>query len=157
MAVIDKETFEKKIRESMPNLYRLACGILHNRTDAEDAVSEAILRAYEKLHTLRRAEHFHAWLMQIAANEAKKIYAGNKRRAPMENMEPYMPAFQDEHHELWDTVMELELCYRETVLLYFYERLTIPEIARALDVPQGTVKSRLSRAKKLLREALSNH
>ncbi|MFG6331489.1 MAG: sigma-70 family RNA polymerase sigma factor [Lachnospiraceae bacterium] len=157
MTVIDHQTFEKQIRESIPNLYRLAYGILHNRADAEDAVSETLLRAYEKLHTLRKAERFHAWLTQIAANEARKIYAGNRKHTPMENMEPYMPAFQDDHHELWDVVMELELCYRETILLYFYERLTIPEIAKALRVPQGTVKSRLSRGKKLLREKLSDH
>lgn len=156
MAVIDHQTFEKQIREWMPNLYRLAYGILHNRADAEDAVSETLLRAHEKLHTLREADHFHAWLMQIAANEAKKIYAENKKRAPMENMEPYMPAFEDDHHELWDVVMELKLCYRETILLYFYERLSIPEIAKALRISQGTVKSRLSRGKKLLREKLSD-
>ena len=111
MAVIDHKTFEKQIRKSLPNLYRLAFGILHNR----DAVSETLLRAYEKLHTLRKADHFHAWLMQIAANEAK------------------------------------------TILLYFYERLSIPEIAKALHISQGTVKSRLSRGKKLLREKLSDH
>ncbi|MDE6959895.1 MAG: RNA polymerase sigma factor [Lachnospiraceae bacterium] len=115
MAVIDHKTFEKQIRKSLPNLYRLAFGILHNRADAEDAVSETLLRAYEKLHTLRKADHFHAWLMQIAANEAK------------------------------------------TILLYFYERLSIPEIAKALHISQGTVKSRLSRGKKLLREKLSDH
>ena len=157
MAVIDRKTFEKQARESLPGLYRLAYGILRNRADAEDAVSETLLRAYEKLHTLREAESFHAWLMQIAANEAKKIYAGNQKRTPMENMEPYMPAFEDDHHELWDVVMELKLCYRETILLYFYERLSIPEIAKVLRISQGTVKSRLSRGKKLLRKKLSDH
>lgn len=157
MAVIDRKTFEKQTRKSLPGLYRLAYGILRNRADAEDAVSETLLRAYEKLHTLREAESFHAWLMQIAANEAKKIYAGNQKRIPMENMEPYMPAFVDDHHELWDVVMELKLCYRETILLYFYERLSIPEIAKVLRISQGTVKSRLSRGKKLLREKLSDH
>ncbi len=58
MAVIDHKTFEKQIRKSLPNLYRLAFGILHNRADAEDAVSETLLRAYDKLHTLREADHF---------------------------------------------------------------------------------------------------
>lgn len=157
MAVMSDEAFEKQIRKYMPNLYRLAYGILHNRADAEDAVSESILQAYEKLYTLRRTEKFHAWIMQIAANEAKKIYAKNKRNAPMENIEPYMLVFQDDYHELWDVVMELDVHYRETILLYFYERLSIPEIAQALAVPQGTVKSRLSRGKKLLREKLSGH
>lgn len=152
---MNRETFEKQIREYTPNLYRLAYGILRSREDAEDVVSETILRAYEKLHTLRRQEAFRAWLMQIAANEAKKIYARNKRSSPVEDLEVYMPAFQDEHHELWDVVMGLEIGYREVILLYYYERFTIPEIAGALRISEGTVKSRLSRGRKLLREQLS--
>lgn len=94
--------------------------------------------------------------MQITANEAKKIYVGNKRRIPQENMEELMPAFRDDYHELWDVVMGLEMVYREAILLYFYESLSIREIAKALHVPEGTVKSRLSRGKSLLREKLSD-
>ena len=74
-----EEVFEQRIREYTPNMYRLAYGILQNHEDAQDAVGETILRAFEKIHTLRRPECFRTWLMQITANEAKKIYAGNKR------------------------------------------------------------------------------
>ena len=73
----------------------------------------------------------------------------------MEDLEPYLPVFRDEHHELWDVVMELDIGYRETILLYFYEQFTIPEIAKVLHIPVGTVKSRLSRGKGLLREKLT--
>lgn len=151
-----EEVFEQRIREYTPNMYRLAYGILQNHEDAQDAVGETILRAFEKIHTLRRPECFRAWLMQITANEAKKIYANNKRRIPQENMEELMPAFRDDYHELWDVVMGLEIVYREAILLYFYESLSIREIAKALHVPEGTVKSRLSRGKRLLREKLSD-
>ncbi len=113
MSAIDTERFVDLIREYTPNLYRLAYGILHNRDDAEDAVCETILKAYEKLHTLRKAECFRAWIMQIAANEAKRIYARNKKNTSVENMEDYMPAFTDDYHELWDIVMEMDLVYRE--------------------------------------------
>lgn len=157
MTAINDEAFEKLIRQYTPNMYRLAYGILHNREDAQDAVGEAIVSAYEKLHTLRRKEAFHAWLAQIAVNESKKIYARNKRNASVENIEDYMPVFQDDYHELWDIVMELDIHYREVILLYFYERLTIPEIARTLHIPSGTVKSRLARGKRLLRDKLSHH
>ena len=153
---MNKEVFERLVREYTPNMYRLAYGILQNHEDAQDAVGETILRAFEKLHMLRRPECFRAWLMQIAANEAKKIYAGNRRSVPAENMEDFMPAFLDDYHELWDVVMGLEIVYRETILLYFYERLSVPEIARALHIPEGTVKSRLSRGKKRLRDKLSD-
>lgn len=154
MSAIDRETFSGLIWEYTPALYRLAFGILHNREDAEDVVSESVLKAYEKLHALRKPECFRAWLMQIAVNEAKRVYTKNKRYTLTENIEDYMPAFEDEHHELWDIVMKLDIDYRETVILYFYEQFSIKEIAQILHIPEGTVKSRLSRAKKKLKESL---
>ena len=154
MSAIDKETFASLVLEYTPNLYRLTFGILHNREDAEDAVCESILKAYEKIHTLRKAECFRAWMMQIAANEAKKIYAKNKKSTSVENMEDYMPAFADDYHELWDIVMEMDVVYREAIILYFYEQLSIKEIGEVLHIPEGTVKSRLSRGKAQLKSYL---
>lgn len=154
MSVISNEAFGSLVSEYVPNLYRLAFGILHNREDAEDAVSESVLKAYEKIHTLRKPECFRAWMMQITANEAKRIYSKNKRNVPVENMEDYMPPFEDEHHELWDSVMRLDITYREAIILYFYEQLSIREIGKILHIPEGTVKSRLSRGKQHLREHL---
>lgn len=154
MSAVDHETFCRYVREYMPGLYRLAYAVLNNREDAEDAVSESILTAYEKLHTLRRPECFRAWIMQITANEAKKIYAKNKRTAPTDNVEAYMPEFYDEYHELWDIVVKMEVIYREVVILFYYEQLSVKEIGRVLHIPEGTVKSRLSRAKKQLKKEL---
>ena len=154
MSGMERETFERNIREYAPNMYRLALAMLHNRQDAEDAVSEAVLIAYEKRHTLRDRNRFKPWIMQIMANEARRIYGKNRRITPMEDMEAYMPSFRDENHELWDVVMQLETAHREVIMLYFYERFSIKEIGRILRVPEGTVKSRLSRAKKALKEML---
>lgn len=152
--MLERDTFERNIREYAPNMYRLALAMLHDREDARDAVGEAALKAYEKLHTLRDAERFRPWIMQITANEARRIYGRNRRSTPVEDMEAYMPAFRDENHELWDVVMQLDIAYREVILLYFYERFSIREISAALRIPEGTVKSRLSRGKKLLRDML---
>ena len=154
MSGMEQEIFERNIREYAPNMYRLALAMLHNRQDAEDAVSEAVLMAYEKRHTLRDRNRFKPWIMQIVANEARRIYGKNKRITPMEDMEAYMPSFRDENHELWDVVMQLESAHREVIMLYFYERFSIKEIGMILHVPEGTVKSRLSRAKKVLKEML---
>ena len=154
MAVTGSDIFERNIREYAPNMYRLALAMLHNRQDAEDAVSEAVLKAYEKRHTLRDRDRFKPWIMQITANEARKIYGKNKRVTPMEDMEAYMPVFRDENHELWDVVMQLEPAHREVVMLYFYERFSLKEIGRILHVPEGTVKSRLFRAKEKLRSMM---
>ena len=154
MSAIDNETFAKLVKEYTPNLYRLALGILHNNDDAEDAVAESILKSYEKIHTLRNVDSFRAWIMRIVANEAKYIYAKNKRSTPIENVEIYMPEFEDEHHELWDIVMDIDVAYREVIILYFYEQLSIKEISKILHIPEGTVKSRLYRGKQQLKTYL---
>lgn len=154
MSDTGQKAFEQHIRDYAPNMYRLALAMLHNRQDAEDAVSEAVLKAYEKRRTLRDQDRFRPWIMQITANEARKIYGRNRRTTPVEDVEAYMPAFRDESHELWDVVMQLEAAYREVVMLYFYERFSIKEIGRILHIPEGTVKSRLSRGKRRLREML---
>ena len=150
----DVDAFTKLYEQFSKELYQSACYYLHNQQDAEDAVSEAVLRAYENRHTLRRQDSFKPWIMQITANEARKIYGKNKRFTPVEDMEACMPSFQDEKHELWDVVMELKSVHREVIVLYFYERFTVKEISAVLRVPEGTVKSRLSRGKKQLRKAL---
>ncbi len=152
--MIGREQFEQKIREYSPGMYRLALAMLHNREDAEDAVGEAVLRAYEKIHTLRKEDSFRPWVMQITANEARKIYGKNRQVMPVDDMEAYMPAFREDRHELWDVVQQLDLVYREVVMLYFYERFSIKEIGAILQIPEGTVKSRLSRGKKALRDLM---
>ncbi len=154
MSTIDRETFSGLIREYSPNMYRLAVAILQNSHDAEDAVSEAVLKAFINLDKLRKAEKFKAWIMQITANEARKIYGKQKNTFTTEYMEELMPAFLDEHHELWDAVMKLDSTFREVIVLFYYEQLAIKEISIVLQVKEGTVKSRLFRAKQQLKEML---
>jgi len=76
MAQIDNDTFAELVRGNMPNMYRLALSILGNESDAEDAVSSAVIKAYERKEQLKKLSSFKPWIMTIAANEAKKIYSG---------------------------------------------------------------------------------
>ena len=162
MAVMTKEDFSENIKSHTLHMYRLAFSILRNQSDAEDAVSEAVLRAYENLGALRSEERFKAWVLQITANEAKKLYGKNKRMSTVawedilsDNMSDKMsPAFYDEHHELWDAVMTLDDEFRDVIVLFYYEQFSIKEIAKILKCREGTVKSRLHRAKGKLREVL---
>lgn len=152
---MDKEVFADSVTKYMPDMYRLALGMLRSQADAEDAVSEAVLHAYEGRKGLRKPERFKAWLMQITANEARKQYRRKKRIVSMDELTVPEPSGWDDHHELWDVVLKLELVYREVIILYFYDRMTIREIAKILRVPEGTVKSRLSRGKAVLKEMLA--
>lgn len=161
MAVMTKEEFSENIRSYTLHMYRLAFSILRNPQDAEDAVSEAVLRAYENLGSLRAKDRFRAWLLQITANEAKKLYVKNRRVSTVEwedNMSDDMsPAFYDEHHELWDAVMKLDNDFRDVIVLFYYEQFSIREIAKVLKCREGTVKSRLHRAKGQLRTMLQDN
>ena len=166
MAAMTREDFLENIKSYTLHMYRLAFSILRNQQDAEDAVSEAVLRAYENLGALRNQERFRAWVLQITANEAKKLYGKNKRMCTVawedilsDNMSNSMsdkmsPAFYDEHHELWDAVMTLDAEFRDVIVLFYYEQFSIREIAGVLKCREGTVKSRLHRAKGKLREVL---
>ena len=161
MAAMTKDEFSENIRSHTLHMYRLAFSILRNPPDAEDAVSEAVLRAYENLGSLRSKDRFRAWILQITANEAKKLYVKNKRLSTVgweDNMSDNMsPAFYDEHHELWDAVMKLDDDFRDVIVLFYYEQFSIREIAKVLKCREGTVKSRLHRAKGQLREMLRDN
>lgn len=152
---IHKEQFSELIWETKIPMYRLAYGILRNQPDAEDAVGEAIMSAYEHLDSLKDAEKFKPWILMITANEAKKIYNKRKRVEPMEDIDACGPAYNDTHDELWDVVLKLEEKYRSVIILYYYEQMKIWEISNVLHITEGTVKSRMSRAKKKLKELLA--
>ena len=155
MAKIHKEKFADLIREHKISMYRLAFGILCNKEDAEDAVSEAIIKAYEHLDSLRDEDKFRQWIMQIVANEARKSYGKKKRVELAKDMEIYETAHYDEHDELWGIVLTLEEKYRAVIVLYYYNQMKIKEISKILHITEGTVKSRLSRAKGQLKNMLN--
>lgn len=155
MAKMTKEVFARYIEQYTLNMYRLAFSILRNSQDAEDAVSEAVLHAYEKLGTLKKEESFKPWILQITANESRKIYARNKLSPAVEWQDNLSPSFYDDYHELWDTVMNLEQAYRDVVILFYYEQMSLREIGKILHCKEGTVKSRLYRAKEKLRGMLA--
>lgn len=152
---IHKEQFSELIRETKIPMYRLAYGILRNQPDAEDAVGEAIISAYEHLGSLKDTDKFKSWIMMITANEAKRIYKKRSRVEPVEDISLCGQAHSDVHDELWEVILMLDEKYRSVIILYYYEQMKIREISKILHISEGTVKSRMSRAKAKLRELLT--
>ena len=136
-------------------MYRLSFGILRNKEDAEDAVGEAVLKAYEHIDSLRDAAKFRQWIMQITANEARKLYGKRKRTDLASNIEIYGQSHADSHDELWEIVLTLDEKYRAVIILFYYEQMRLKEISKILHIAEGTVKSRLLRAKNQLKEKLN--
>ncbi len=151
---MDKETFSNSVREYSQKLYIIAWAILKNEKDSEDAVSNAILLAYEHLDQLKKPENFKAWISKITKNEALKIK--KKRLTLLDNntVEALLDSHHDKYDEFEDILHQLPEKYRLVIVLFYYDELSLKEISKVLSVPVGTVKSRLSRAKRMLRGIL---
>ncbi|MCI7491195.1 MAG: sigma-70 family RNA polymerase sigma factor [Lachnobacterium sp.] len=152
MQRITQEELSALIMDNKDGMYRLAFSILRNDADAQDAVSEAIVLAFEKCHQLRKRSSAKSWLMQILVNSSKKIAVQSNKYVLLENEIQYEQAEEFKDDDMWETVMELDEEFRGVVVLYYYEQFSVREIGKMLRVPEGTVKSRLARAReKLLR------
>lgn len=150
-----QERFVQAIRGHSHAMFRAARAVLDSDADAEDAVGEAVLRAWQSWGQLRKREAVKAWLLKITVNCAYELRRKSGRTVTVENLEDVAGAAEDKWYDgLWDAVLALPEEQRAAVVLFYYEDLTLAQIAKVLGVAQGTVKSRLSRARGRLRELL---
>ena len=136
-------------------LFRTAKGVLGNESLALDAVSETIFRAYKGIKQLRQPKYVETWFVRIALNVSNDFYRRQKREIVMEAVPEGIS--YDDHSELAFAQMieSLQPELREIISLKYYSDYTLNEISNILNIPEGTVKSRLNRALNLLRlEAL---
>ena len=150
-----REEFAAAVTEHSRRMYRAARAVLDSDADAEDAVSQAVLQAWQSLDKLRDRSAVRPWLVKIAVNCA---YAQRRKQGKMVYLEDIVPEPAapeiPQNGGLWEAVCALPPERRAAVVLFYYEDMPVDEIARALGVPKGTVKSRLSRARKQLKEML---
>jgi RNA polymerase sigma-70 factor, ECF subfamily len=152
---MDKNTFTEEVRKSEATLYRVSKSILQNDKDCEDAVQEAILNAYRKLSSLKKEAFFKTWLVRILINECYKIGRIRKKNVSYEEyISPEAIAAPESYSELYLSIMNLDEDLRTLVILYYIEGFSVAETANILKMQEGTVKSRLSRARACLRKWL---
>jgi len=161
-----------------PRLYACALRVLGNREDAEEIVQDAIIRAcasWRKMTPQRHSEmRLKSWLFTITLNLARSQIRKRKRRAALlsqddahflgigESVEnasspPAMVERDIEVTLVRDAINRLPPRLREPTWLHYVEDLSYPEIARILAQPNGTVKSKVFRARALLRQTLAPH
>ena len=150
---MNKQEFTRRVLAVENRLYRISCGMLDNRQDRMDAVQEAVVKAWANIGSLRNRQYFETWLTRILINECHNIQNARKRIVPLEAA-PEQSACDDENKPIRDAVRALNPELRLPVLLRYMEGYKIREIARILNLPEGTVKTRLARAKQKLRELL---
>ena len=155
----DVDEIGKIIMENMQTMYRVAFSILKNEEEIYDAISNTTVIVFEKISTLKKEEFFKTWLTRILINECYKIHNQNKKIIYMENYNQQDIEYNDTYadFETRNLVKSLDKDLREIVILYYFEDFSTKEIAKILEIPEGTVKSRLSRARKELERALAKN
>ena len=154
LAERDREWFCGELRAAKTSLYRLALSITGNDADAQEAVAEAVYKAYARGETLRDKSKCRQWMLKITANEARAICRSRKRVVPMETLPERAVHAPETDGTLWQAVQRLKRDQREAVVLFYYEELSTEEIARVVGAAPGTVRTRLSRAREQLRRML---
>ncbi|WP_239617297.1 RNA polymerase sigma factor [Cohnella mopanensis] len=147
----DKEAFIRLMRMLELSLYQTAKAFLHSDEDCADAMQETALRAYRSVRSLKNPEYLKTWIVRILINECKRVLEKKRNIVPLQP--EYEPAMMDPGYarfELRELVDRLEAPQRSVVLLYYYGGLTVKEIAEELNVPEGTIKSRLYKAREIL-------
>lgn len=160
-----KEEFESAALPHLNDLYRTATRVMGNRTEAEDLVQEAYLQAWKSFHRFESGTNCRAWLFKILfhviQHHRRKRYNSKlvQERDDMllQDTIPYEPP-TSQHLSDEDVLAALEkipVQYREVVVLTDVQEFSYKEVAATLGMPVGTVMSRLSRGRKLLRAELS--
>lgn len=150
---MDKKTFTRLVGQNEQRLYRVAMSYTGNLPDAADAVQEALLRAWSKRGTLREERLFSTWLMRILINECKTLLRKRRRTLPFAQLpETQVQLPPDADHACAHALLRLPEKYRVPLALHVMEGYSIQEVAQILHLPVNTVKTRISRAKKHVRQ-----
>jgi RNA polymerase sigma-70 factor (ECF subfamily) len=168
----ERDAFEPLMRRYNRRLFRAARGVCRSDAEAEDAVQDAWVRAYTRLHEFRGPAGLGTWLARIAVNEARMRRRGapagivhepfDESRDDADGMEAASPTPEEAtaNAQLGGLVERcldrLPTAYRSAFLLRVVEQLSVAETAAALDIPEATVKTRVQRGRRLLRRSVSN-
>ena len=161
----DREAFGALVEQYRDNVYRLAYRMCGNAYDADEAAQEAFVAAWRALPNFRGDAKFSTWLYRLTTNAAIDVMRREKRHKAVGDGE--MVDLADDADSPQETVERTEQQeavqkalaalseeYREVLLLRYMEELDYAEIAEVLQLPSGTVKSRINRAKAALKAAL---
>ena len=150
-----KEQLGELIIASEETLYRVAKSLLYNDADCADAIQEAIVKAFSKLHTLKEDTYAKTWLVKIVMNECYAIMRKEKRIISLDDYQMEDQASeQDDYSELYEAIFKLPEPVKLCVTLYYLEGYSVKELAQILDVTESAVKNRLLKARAVLKESL---
>ena len=155
----DKEYFCECIRQCENSMYKLAMGILKNEPDAEDAMQDAILKAYSNLDQLNDRSKFRPWILSIVHNCSIECIRKRKNVVDIEEEQwiaaPEPSVDTAARISIWEAVQKLKIPYRTVIILFYYEDCSIIQIAEITKTNVNSIKTQLSRGRKMLAQLLN--
>lgn len=149
----NEESFFKLIEENKVSLYKAARSILNNDDDIADAIQETVISAYRNIKSLKDDSYFKTWLTKILINKCKDIISKNKEILILDDYkeEGYTQEFLSKF-EIEDMLNDLSKEQKLVISLYYISQFNTREISEILKESEGTIKSRLSRARNNIRK-----
>ncbi|MED4456208.1 sigma-70 family RNA polymerase sigma factor [Metabacillus fastidiosus] len=166
MLLEKEEIIDQLMQEYSDDILHLVYTYVKNRTTAEDLTQEIFLKCYEKLNQFNQQATLKTWVYRIASNHCKDyLRSWHYRKITLsDKILDYIPSkskqveeeiiANSEENILTNAVMNLPLKYREVVFLHYYEELSLAEISKITTVNINTIKTRLKRAKELLKDKM---
>lgn len=169
----DRRAFESLVRRHERRVFRVTLAVLGNIEDAEEVMQDTFVKAFRHLDQFRREARFTTWLTRIAVNEAIQKRSTRKNLVPLAEAETAKEQFTPKRYELWksnpeqlydkqeihriveDAIQSLPEIYREAFVLRDIEELSAEEAAEVLGITIPALKSRLLRARLMLRDWLA--
>lgn len=150
-----QQQFTQIYYRNVSSVYRVCYSYMKNKPEAEDMVQETFLRMITSGQTFENSRHEKAWLIVTAANLCKDtLKKWWRKHEDLDDYANILPAADPKEDSAVEAVLNLPPKYKDVVYLYYYEGYSTAEIARHLKSPEATVRSRLSRARTILKDQL---
>ena len=145
---------QRLYQELLPAVYRVAYTYMKNTYDSEDAAQEAFIRLARCSRSFQNERELKSWMLVTVSNVCKDMLRRRQRQDLNLDDYPELSAPTDEKQELLRAILDLPDKYKSVIYLYYFEGYAVKEIAKVTRQTEGTVKSWLFRARKLLKRSL---
>ncbi len=152
---MERQTAEEVIRQYYKMVYRLAFAQTGRREDAEEITQEVFLRFLHKAPEFTSEEHRKAWLLRVTVNCCNSVLRSFWRRQVGELTED-VPFEEKEDLLLYRELQKLPEKYRQVIHLFYYEEMSVAQIAGILHAKESTIRTQLTRARAMLKEVLGD-
>lgn len=152
-----KDKFIHVVKRNNQRLYMLALSFTKNHFDSEDIIQNVFLKLWKYGGEFENDDHIDKWLTRVCINESKNyIKLSFRKNITPDDANDFYTFDSRENHDVFNAVMSLPKKERSVIHLFYYEDMSVKEMAKMLDIKESSVKTRLHRARKRLKNILGD-